>query len=333
MPASVNRAYRRLGGHRWLRWQSDDAWLAADHLLFVRTRVFSERYTRLYWNDIQALLLYRFAHNTGLMLGAEIVCVLAAITVAFVQRRFELTALAFCYVTLYAAWRLTRRNYGLEILTRTATVRIPLAISHLSARRMVDQLRQQVEGVQGHLSLAPEASAAVTEPTSDPGSVQPDPTKPLAVTIAVAGGKRPRRPALVLHGILFGMGLTTWLFASGSLLSDPYWIAIGGLLAMLFYAGLLAACFLQQGPEFPFPVRSAVVMNLALQAAVLGPVLGLGARLSIPSVNATMLVLSRPTTLLRLLACLFGLMGIYKNSLDEADKPTAQPRTGSNSLA
>ena len=74
-------------------------------------------------------------------------------------------------------------------------------------------------------------------------------------------------------------------------------------------------------------------MNLALQAATLGPVLGLGARLSIPSVNSVMLVLGPPMTLLRLLACLFGLIGIYRVSLDEADRPAAQPRTGSNSLA
>ena len=132
---------------------------------------------------------------------------------------------------------------------------------------------------------------------------------------------------------MFGVGLITWLFARGSLLSDPYWIAIGGVLTMLFYTGLLAACFMQQDPEFPFAVRSAAVMNVALQTAVLGPILGLGARLSIPSLNATVLLLGPSITLLRLLACLFGLTGIYKNLLDEADKPLAQPRTGSNPLA
>ena len=46
------------------------------------TRFFSEQYTRLYWNDIQALLLYRFAHNTGLMLGVEVLVVFAAVAVA-----------------------------------------------------------------------------------------------------------------------------------------------------------------------------------------------------------------------------------------------------------
>jgi len=104
-------------------------------------------------------------------------------------------------------------------------------------------------------------------------------------------------------------------------------------LSILFYAGLIAAFFLQQDPEFPFAVRSAAVMNLALQLAVLGPVLAMGARLSFPAVNAAIVVLSPPMTLLRLLACLFGLMGIYKNSIDESDKPLAQPGTGSNSLA
>ena len=329
MPEPAKGTYRRLGGRRWLRWQSDDGWLAADHLLFVRTRFFSERYTRLYWNDIEALLLYRFTHNTGLMLGAEIACLLAAVTLALIENRFETIALAFCYLMIYAAWRLTRLNYGVEILTRTTTIRIPLAVFHRSARRLVEQLQKEVENVQCHLPLPPEVPAAVTEAAG----LEPEPTKPSVVTVTLAGGKRPRRPVLVLHGIVFGMGLTTWLSARVSLLSDPYWMAIGGLLTMLFYAGLLAACFLQQDPEFPFAVRSAAVMSLALQAAVVGPILGLGARLSIPSLNAAMLVLGPPITLLRLLACLFGIIGIYKNSLDEADKPLAQPRTGSNSLA
>lgn len=310
MPEPANPTYRRLGGRRWLRWQSDDGWLAADHLLFVRTRFFSEQYTRLYWNDVQALLLYRLAQNTGLMLGAEIVCVLAAVTVAFVQNRFEVMALAFCYVVLYAAWRLTRRNYALEMTTRTAGVRIPLAMFQRSARRLADQSRRAVEGVQGRLASPPDLPIVVTEPAIAEHS---------AVTVKHSG--RTRRPILVVHGIVFGLGLATWLFISGTVPSDPYWIAIGALLSILFYAGLIAMFFLQQDPEFPFAVRSAAVMNLALQVAVLGPVLALGARLSFQAVNAAMVVLSPPMTLLRLLACLFGLMGIYKNSLDEADKP------------
>ncbi len=333
MAERAKHIYRRLGGRRWLRWQSDDAWLAADHLLCVRTRFFTERYTRLYWYDIQALQLYRLPHNSGLMLAAEIACILAAVTAAFFQRRFEVTAVAFCYVVIYAVWRLTRRNYGVEILTRTAAVRVPMAMFQRSARRTVDQLRQQVESVQGQLPLALEVPDVVTEPAADPMSAESEDTKLSAVAVTIAGGKRPHRPTLVLHGIVFGIGLTTWLFVSGSLLSDAYWIALGGMVAVLFYAGLLAACLVQQDSEFPFAVRSAVVMNLALQAATVGPLLALGARLSIPSVNAAMLTLGPPMTLLRLLACLFGLIGIYRVSLDEADKPLTQPRTGSNSLA
>jgi hypothetical protein len=325
MPESANPAYRRLGGHRWLRWQSDDGWLAADHLLFVRTRFFSEQYTRLYWNDVQALLLYRFAQSTGLMLAAEVVCVMAAVTVAIVQNRFETIALAFCYVVLYAAWRLTRRNFGVGIFTRTANVRIPVSIFRRSARHLAGQLQQAVEGAQGRL-VPPEVvvlggSVAAEHAISGPS----------AVTVKPSGSKR--RPVLIVHGIVFGLGLTTWLFVSGAVPSAPYWIAIGTLLSILFYAGLIAAFFLQQDPEFPFAVRAAAVMNLALQVAVLGPVLAMGARLSFPAVNTAIVVLSPPMTLLRLLGCLFGLMGIYKNSLDESDKPLAQPGTGSNSLA
>ena len=153
-----------------------------------RTRFFSEQYTRLYWNDIQALLLYPFAHNKGLMLGAEVACILAAVTEALVQNRFETIALAFCYVVLYAAWRLTRRNYGVEVLTRTATVRIPLAIFYRSARRLVNQLQQRVEGVQGHLVLAQQVPDAVKAPAAEPAGVEPEPTQRSVVAVTVAGG-------------------------------------------------------------------------------------------------------------------------------------------------
>jgi hypothetical protein len=326
MPQSANPIYRRLGGRRWLRWQSDDGWLASDHLLFVRTRLFSEQYTRLYWNDIQALLLYRLIQNTGLMLVAEIACIFASVIAAFVQRRFESSALAFFHVVLYAAWRLTRRNYGVLVVTRTASVRIPLAVLHSSARRMVDELQQQVESVQGHLT--PAANAPLTDAES--AGLEPEPAQVLIVISPVSGK---RRPTLVVHGIVFALGLTTWLFAPGSLLADAYWTVIGSALTVLFEAGLVAAWFVQQDVEFPFSVRSAAVMNLALQTSLLGALLSLGAGLNFAHVAEAMLVITTPITLLRLLACLYGLVGIYKNSLDEGDKPAGRPRTGTNPLA
>lgn len=327
MAHSANPIYRRLGGRRWLRWQSDDGWLAADHLLFVRTRLFSEQYTRLYWNDIQAVLLYRLAQNTGLMLVAEIACVLAAVIAALAVHRFEASALAFFYVVFYVTWRLTRRNYGVLVITRTASVRIPLAMFHSSARRLADELQQRVESVQGRLTLA--AVAPLTG--AETAGVDPEWAPPLQIMISPASGKR--RPVLVLHGIVFAMGLTTWLFARGSVLADAYWTAIGSMLTILFEAGLVAACFVQQNPEFPFAMRSAVVMNLALQASLLGALLSLGARLNLARVSEALLVIAAPITLLRLLACLLGMVGLYKNSLGEADKPSERPRTGTNPLA
>lgn len=324
MPEATTRTYQPLGGRRWLRWQSDNAWLAADHLLFVRTRFFSERYTRLYWNDIQALLLYRFAHNTGLMLAAEVACILAAVTVAFVQRRFEVTVVAFCYVAFYAAWRLTRRNYGVQVLTRTATARVPLTVFQGSAQTLAGQLQREVEGVQGHLAPAQEVSTGKADSSAEPAVVEQ-----AVATVKPAGGNR-AKPTLVLHGIVFGLGLTTWPFASGGGLSDPYWVPVGILLSIFFYGGVIAASFLQQDPEFPFAVRSAAVMNLALLGAMAGALI---ARLNPMGITVTMATLELPVALLQVFACLFGLMGIYKSSLDEADKPAAQPRTGSNSLA
>ncbi len=327
MAEIAKRIYRPLGGRRWLRRQSDDAWLAADHLLFVRTRFFSERYTRLYWNDIQALMLYRFAHNTGLMLGAEIACILAAVTVAFVQRRFEVTLVAACYVAVYATWRLTRRRYGLQILTRTATAKIPLTMFYGSARGLANQLRQQVEEVQGHLPGAPEASVASGE-TDGEALVGTATVEVAAVTVRAAGKTR-AQPTLVLHGIVFALGLTSWLFTSVGPLSDPDWIVIRWLLSIIFFGGLIAMFFVQQDADFPFAVRSATVMNISLNAVMIASVPALNP----PSITAAMGTLTPSVDLLQMFACLFGLMGIYKNSLDEADKPATQPRTGSNSLA
>ncbi len=320
MPETATTKYRRLGGRRWLRWQSDDGWLAPDHLLFVRTRFFSEQYTRLYWNDIQALLLYRFAQNTGLILAMEVLVVLAAVAVAMVQSRFAVTVAALSYVVLYAAWRLTRRNWGVQVLTRTVAVRIPLTMRHNAARRLADELRQEIESAQGPPSPSQEArvesnAEAVIEPAAAPRVVLIADTR--------------RSPILVLHGIVFALGLTSWLFASRGLLSDPYWKAIGVLLFVVFLGGLLAMFFLQQAPEFPFAVRSATVMNASLQASMLIAALALNSA----NITATVSVLSPPIALLQMLACLFGLMGIYKNSLDRSNKPLAPAGTGSNSIA
>lgn len=158
VPVAAPR-YRRLV-RQWWRWKFDEGWLAADHILIVRTRFFTERYLRLYWTDITALLFFPAARNRGLMLIAEICCLLAVpILVLFssgpINSRAFLTTsrivvwtLAGSLVVVYALWRFTRRRWNVEILTLTGRATVPLAITRGRSAQYVGQLRENVEAVQ-----------------------------------------------------------------------------------------------------------------------------------------------------------------------------------------
>jgi len=116
-------------------------WTAADHLLFIRNRFFDEQYTRLYWADIQAILLYPLRPPGILLLVAEILCVVLIVGTAPLANHLWGAAFAVVFAVWYGFWRLIQPAWACEISTKTSSVRFPLSPSLHQSRHVLNHLR------------------------------------------------------------------------------------------------------------------------------------------------------------------------------------------------
>ncbi len=320
--------YRRLV-RQWWRWKFDEAWLAADHVLIVRTRFFSERYLRLYWADIAALLFFPAAQNRGIALIGEIICLVAGPALIllggpaggrtfFTASRVAGLSIAGTSIVLYSVWRFTRRRWNVEVLTLTGRAVVPLAIRRPRSERYVDLLRQNVESAQPPVEAPVELLTEQSTIQIDAAG-QPPPT-------AFLGAVTPeKRPIVALHAAVFLLGIVT--SALSYLTAGSPWYPLFIFSAVLFYLGLPVLFFLQQGPEFPFAVRCAAVLNMSIGAAAL---LGVSTGYTLFRLAAFGFAGPRMDNLvnvLRLICCLFGIMSLWKYRIDREASPTPPQRT------
>jgi hypothetical protein len=222
--------YRPLNGSRWFYHGPVRSWKAAGHLLLVENRFFSEDYTRLFWADIETVLLYRLHSRSSLLLGFEIVCVLAvAAPILFWIRGWTL-ALGLLFILIYGIWRLARPQWACEVATRTSVKQFAIPGTAASSRRVVDEIKNSVIHVQGALPETGPDSPAFPSPPPAPTSSRP----------------LPRQPVLAVHVIAFVLGILS-----------PFSVFLFAV-----YCGMLvAAWFAQRDFRFPFAVRSAAIMS------------------------------------------------------------------------
>lgn len=225
--AERNQIYRRFSKNSWFDLGRTRVWQAADHLLLVENRFFSEYYTRLYWTDMQAILLYSLGTRSPILLGLEGVCVAALLAALLLWRLPWVFLPALLFVLAYALWRFARPHWACQIATRISTRQFALPGTLIACRRVVDGIKQNATSAQGML---PEAS-----------SEQPTAVRRL--------GSIPRQPVLAIHVIAFVLGILS-----------PWSV----FLFALYCATLIAAYFLQQDFRFPFAVRSAAAMSQIL---------------------------------------------------------------------
>jgi hypothetical protein len=299
--------YQRLG-QRSLRFSGNRGWLGEDHLLLTTTRFFEERYTRLYWGDIQAVLLYELERPSGVLLAFEWICLLAPLIAAgflwyawHAPRAWVVFIPAVVLTGWYALWRMTRLNWACYIPTKTSGARLPVATTLGNAHQAAETIKARVAAVQGALDLSTEVTALHISP----GLAQ--------------GGRNTasKRPVVVLHGIVFGAGL---ILAPLQLVPNPTIAAFTSLFSFTYYFGLIGAYFVQQDFEFPFAARSAAVISQAL--TVVAGIAGLLA-ISMPGLrdvarlsdhNATMAFVA-----VQALFSLYGIVGLYSQSVKRPD--------------
>ena len=251
--------YKPLSRSRLLRLGQKRAWLTDDHLLVISPGFLNERYTRLYWGDIQAILLYALEQPNRWFLAGESVCALAPVAAAvwwtWQEHAFRFPTLlivAVLFEVIYGWWRVTRFRWACVITTKTSGARLPLSVSLSSAQKAAAELTNRVHAVQGTLDRTRDVPSELIT-----SQRPPFPSK---------------KPTLVLHAVVFALGALQ-LVSRGSW-QNPSYTVFRSALGVLYFSGLVCLYFFQRDFEFPFAVRSAAVMSQIMEFLWNGVVLG-----------------------------------------------------------
>lgn len=290
--AKRNQSYRPLVPARRFGLGRTRAWRSDDHLLIVEANSFHEYYTRLYWADIQSILLYSLLRRTVLLDVLEVACVLAAMWPSLALWKAPWSVIpAALFAGFYVTWRFLRPNWACQMATRTNSKRFAIPGTLVECRRVLNELKQ----------FAATAQSLSSEQTT---------TSDTAVTASqiLLRSSRPREPMLALHVIAFVLGLFS-----------PFHIAI-----FVFYCiSLAVAYFVGRDFEFPLAVRSAAVLSQMLAATQIAFWILANTRLSFVErlpLEYWQFVLPR------LLVSLYGVAAVYWVSIEQR-KPQRQAST------
>jgi hypothetical protein len=222
-------------GYRALAAGDKKTWLADDHLLRIKTGLFSERYSRLYWADIRAAILYPIEQSGIPLLIAESFSVALVIAGAVLVNPLWGAGAGVLFFVVHALWRFTRPRWAVQLFTKVTAIRLPLAFSRETSRGLVDDMKARILAAQNWPS-----QDVITSPADRP-----------IISVNVQEKEQPgmKRPRLILYGLLFGFGILS-----------GFTKATVALYCLLF----LMIFFVPRDFEFPLTVRSAIVLNQIL---------------------------------------------------------------------
>lgn len=224
---SENSVYRRLAsGDR-------KTWLANDHLLRIRAGLFRENYSRLYWADLRAAILYRMEPPATALLLAEAFSLALAVAGAVLVNMVWGAVAGVLFAAVYTVWRLTRPRWAVQLFTKVSSIRFPLLSSLESSRRLLDELKSRILAAQEKLPPVDMALTAIGPQVISVSAIAKD-----------EGGRR--RPRVILYGLLFGFGAVSGLAK-----------ATVALYCFVF----LMMSFVPRDFDFPPSIRSAIVLN------------------------------------------------------------------------
>lgn len=252
-------SYTRLPGRAWSLFGAATLWLAADHVLQVRLRGYTEVYRRFYFRDLQLLALQPsprgyLGWTVALGLPALLATAAAAAGLAPSWRFWAVLAAIFALpLAVHLARGTTCRCYATTALGTTELV----ALRRMrAARRSLARIREQVEAVQGTLSQA-EQTAPAAAIAMDAGAVPREARHPLPLPMPLplpplpplpAAGppalpsRRPLRWHRVLVALLAGDAVLTAVQAASELRVFDF---LGLVFAVAEVAAALAAIVAQ----------------------------------------------------------------------------------------
>jgi hypothetical protein len=159
----ISEGYRRLPGRYRTLLNKWTLWIAADHLLLVRSSHVAEQYRRFYFRDIQAIVLCkRDGVSDQPVARWTILSVFAFLFL--VSYRGAFGGVSSLLLFGYLFWWLRRRDCICHIQTATQTERIPPLSRLVVARRVIGEIRSKIEAAQSERPVG----AASSEPQPPP---------------------------------------------------------------------------------------------------------------------------------------------------------------------
>jgi hypothetical protein len=159
----TGEGYRKLPGAYRSPMNKWTLWIAADHLLLIRSWRLSEEYRRFYFRDVQAIIVRRrdgASHQPVIRFA-----IMGILGVLFlVSYRGEFGGLTSLLLFGYLFWWLRRPDCVCHIQTATQTERIPPLSRLHTANRVIREIRSKIEAAQSENP----AGAASSEPQPPP---------------------------------------------------------------------------------------------------------------------------------------------------------------------
>jgi hypothetical protein len=213
--------YRKLPGKWFKFFGKQSLWQGPDHLIWVEGNLFSERYKRFFYKDIQALVVCRANRQTIWTIVWSALLVLCAGVAWMVSGVPYVSAtLALLWAILLFANLLLGPACDVYLQTAVQIEKLSSLVRLRTARKTVDQIKSLAQRVQG--ALDPLAVAAfVGQRPADHGSAFAQAQR-AALTGAVDQPYHPR-----LHWILFGL-LTALGLLRGAQFSLK-WVALAAV--------------------------------------------------------------------------------------------------------
>ena len=201
-------AYRKLPGTRRGVIRSSSAWMAADHILLVKSLGFREEYKRFHLRDVQAIAIAkapRFHLSTRAMLvGAALVFALAGLPEyrPYLWTLLVLLAAAWVFISAFSSCRC-------RIYTAVSSDELPSVYRSWTARKFLAAVESKVAEVQGVLE-GDWADAAESRDIGPAPVAEPPVT---GQTTAPAEGRAPSRTTVsyLFVSVLFASGLFSLL--------------------------------------------------------------------------------------------------------------------------
>jgi hypothetical protein len=185
--------YRKLPGHRRGFLRGASVWIAADHLLSVKSYRIREEYKRFHLNDVQAIVV---AQCPRLHISTRALLIAFVWFLAYLVGTYVLGAIPLAFATPYTVsmWAIAAalilvwlyigfaHSCRCRILTAVSRDELPSVYRTWTARRFLAQVEPRIAEVQGRLEGNPfDAVQAITAaPAGAPGEPAPSPPQPAA---------------------------------------------------------------------------------------------------------------------------------------------------------